>query len=169
LTWKDKRLWALVLAVLVIGAAWGMREWDKRREVRAGGFTFQVRDRGAISEALASPMPVMIDFGSEFCGPCREMAPELVKAERLLKGKVRVIFADVWEDQSLAEGFPLRVIPTQFFFGPKGVPMEVPKGDLLGLVEYRSGDGRHLFTFHEGPIAAEEIVGLFRQMGVPVD
>ncbi|MCX7828762.1 MAG: thioredoxin family protein [Thermanaerothrix sp.] len=169
MNWRDKRLWALLVALLVVGAAWAMREWDRRREAQVGGFTFQVRDRGEISKALSSSMPVMIDFGSEYCGPCREMAPELIKAERLLRGKVRVIFADVWEDQSLAEGFPLRVIPTQFFFLPKGVPMRAPKGNPLGLVEHRSQDGRHLFTFHEGPLSAEEIVGLFRQAGVSVD
>lgn len=158
----------MVVVTLVLFAAWAMREWD-RREARVGGFSFEVTEPEGISKALSSGVPAMIDFGSHNCAPCREMAPELVKAERLLRGRGKVVFADVWKNPQLAGDFPLRVIPTQFFFNADGSPMKVPPGDRMGLVEYRSAQGRHVYTLHEGPLSAQEILELFRHMGVRGD
>jgi thioredoxin 1 len=168
LNFKDRRLWAVLAVIMVLSAALLMKVFERRREA-VEGLTFEVSARSEIERALSSGLPVMIDFGSEYCGPCRAMESELIWAEALVRGKGIILFADVWKDSSLAEGFPLRVIPTQFFFNRDGTPLAVPKDDQLGLFEYRDGSGRHVYTIHEGPLTSHQILGLFRLMGVDVE
>ena len=64
----------------------------------------------------------MIDFGADSCIPCKEMAPVLKELNEELRGKVIIKFVDVWKYQSLAEGYPISVIPTQVFFDKDGKP-----------------------------------------------
>lgn len=43
------------------------------------------------SELINSDQPVLVDFYAEWCGPCKVMAPELVKLADKMQGKAKVI------------------------------------------------------------------------------
>ena len=74
----------------------------------------------AISQALASGKPTLIDLGARSCIPCKKMAPILEELSNTYRGKAQVLFIDVWEDEDAAKKFRIQMIPTQIFFDAKG-------------------------------------------------
>ena len=111
----------------------------------------------------------MIDFGSDECVPCKEMAPVLEKANGESQGKALVKFVDVWDNPSAANGFPVQVIPTQVFFDADGSPYVPSEGlpEKLGLelLAYEDKEGTHVFTAHQGALNNEQLGGILADMG----
>ena len=74
----------------------------------------------AISQAIASGQPTLLDLGARSCIPCRQMAPILEALATEYQNKANILFVDVWEDKATARKFRVQMIPTQIFFNAKG-------------------------------------------------
>ena len=63
-----------------------------------------------------------VELGSVNCIPCKAMQPVMKAIESKYKGKVRVVFYDVWTDQGApyATSYNIRAIPTQVFLDADG-------------------------------------------------
>lgn len=68
------------------------------------------------SEMINSDKPVLVDFYADWCGPCKVMAPKLVELSSKVKGKATVIKIDVDKNQSVANHYQIRSIPTLVLF-----------------------------------------------------
>lgn len=62
----------------------------------------------------------LIELGSVRCVPCRQMQPILDDIKSEYRGKVRVVFHDVWKNREPARRYRIRVIPTQVFLDAQG-------------------------------------------------
>jgi thioredoxin 1 len=87
------------------------------------------------AEVLKSPLPVLVDFWAEWCGPCRQLLPIVEEIAAEMKGKLKVCKVNVDEAQELAANFNVMSIPTLIIF-KNGQPVEqlvgaLPKGKLL--------------------------------------
>lgn len=167
-----------VIAAVVLGV-WGFKELTT--EVPAGPVepssasnegeeVWELRARTIDLEELQKEgVPLVIDFGSDECVPCKEMAPVLEKANAEGRGKVLVKFVDVWDNPSAADGFPVQVIPTQVFFDAGGSPYVPSEGlaERLGveLLAYEDNGGTHVFTAHQGALNDEQLGGILSYMG----
>jgi thioredoxin 1 len=67
-------------------------------------------------EVLASPLPVLLDFGAEWCGPCRALEPVIEKLAERNAGKVRVLKIDADASASVAARYRVRALPTVITF-----------------------------------------------------
>ena len=67
-------------------------------------------------EALKSDKPVVVDFGSNSCIPCRQMRPILQEIRKKHLGKAEVLVIDIYKYQGLAREYKIRMIPTLIFF-----------------------------------------------------
>lgn len=72
------------------------------------------------STALKNRKPVLVDFGSNSCIPCRQMRPILQEIRKEHSGKARVLVIDVYKYQNLAREHKIRIIPTLIFFDSNG-------------------------------------------------
>lgn len=64
------------------------------------------------SEVMESPIPVLIDFWAEWCGPCRMLAPTVAELAEEYAGRVKVCKVNVDEQPELAAAFRVSSIPT---------------------------------------------------------
>ena len=122
-----------------------------------------------LDEMRSYGVPFVIDFGSDSCIPCKEMAPVLETLHEEFQGEAIVHFVDVWKNQTAATDFPVSVIPTQVFYNADGTPF-VPSEELSAEIEfmmYSSNDtNEHLFTVHQGGVTEEQMRKIFAEMGV---
>jgi thioredoxin 1 len=75
-------------------------------------------------------VPVIVDFWAPWCGPCRTIAPILEQIASEMGDQVKVTKVNVDENQSLAQKFNVRAIPTILLF--KGGEM---KEQVVGLIQ----------------------------------
>lgn len=87
---------------------------------------------------IESGKPMIIMFGADWCGFCREAKPEFIKAEKLYKGKV--IFAYIDTDKvrvPFVNGIPEFVIGSDInnlvLLESLG---QLPSRDVKGIIEY---------------------------------
>lgn len=67
-------------------------------------------------EVLESPMPVLVDFYGEYCGPCCQMSPVLEELADELRGQAKVVKVNAPENLTLAERYAIAVVPTFLVF-----------------------------------------------------
>ncbi|MFZ7125003.1 MAG: thioredoxin family protein [Desulfobacterales bacterium] len=76
----------------------------------------------------------LIEFGADFCAPCRIMRPILEKLEKAYRGRADIVQIDVAAEQSALSRFGVRAIPTMLFFDEEG--KEVRR--VLGIMEEKA-------------------------------
>jgi thioredoxin 2 len=63
-----------------------------------------------------SPVPVLVDFWAQWCGPCLAVAPQLEQVADRKAGEAVIAKVDTEEIPELAERFGIRAIPTMIVF-----------------------------------------------------
>jgi thioredoxin len=66
-------------------------------------------------DVVSSPVPVLIDFYADWCGPCRMLAPTLDRLAKEFSGKARIVKVNVDEEPELASRFQVSSIPALVF------------------------------------------------------
>jgi thioredoxin 1 len=67
-------------------------------------------------EVIDSAVPVLVDFYSPECPPCRRMAPLLDEVAAEASSRFRVGKVNAWEEQSLAVCYRISTVPTLLVF-----------------------------------------------------
>lgn len=68
------------------------------------------------AEVLKSTLPVMVDFGATWCGPCRMIAPYMEQLSDEYAGKAVVAKVDVDECPGISAKYGIRNVPTVLIF-----------------------------------------------------
>ncbi|MEP7080565.1 MAG: thioredoxin [Ginsengibacter sp.] len=68
------------------------------------------------NDVIKNQQPVLVDFHATWCGPCKQMAPELLKFARQNTGKLRVIKIDIDKNPALASQYQVQGVPTLVLF-----------------------------------------------------
>lgn len=80
--------------------------------------------RNFTQEVMKSSVPVLVDFWSPSCGPCRALKPVL---ETVSNTGVKVVTLNIEDEPELAEHFKISVVPTLIVF-KDGKPLKTTTG-----------------------------------------
>jgi thioredoxin 1/putative thioredoxin len=88
---------------------------------------------------MRSKVPVLVEFGAEWCGPCKLVAPELKALATELDGKAKIVTVDIDRSPVLARELGVQAVPTFVVFD-KGRPVNAQSGalkkaQLLAMIE----------------------------------
>lgn len=76
----------------------------------------QINEKNFEAEILRSELPVLIEFGAEWCGPCKTVAPELEALNAELKGQAKIVTVDIDKAPLLAREFRVQSVPSFVVF-----------------------------------------------------
>ena len=65
---------------------------------------------------LSKTTPVIVDFWAPWCGPCKELGPNIEKAVSNANGKVVLAKVNIDENQAIAAQLRVQSIPTVYAF-----------------------------------------------------
>jgi thioredoxin 1 len=74
-------------------------------------------------EIVKSKLPVLLEFGADWCAPCKRMEPLLSQLGDQWTGKVRLAKVDVDQSASITMQYQVMSVPTIILF-VNGQPVE---------------------------------------------
>ena len=89
----------------------------------------------------SGPLPAIIDFYADWCGPCKMVAPLLNELSEEYKDKIAIYKVDTDAEQELSAAFGIQSIPTFLFIPVEGNPMiqrgALPKSTFKNIINER--------------------------------
>lgn len=130
-------------------------------------FAFDVSGQLDLEKLKSYNLPIIIDFGAEYCPTCRELVPILRQLNAELRGKAIIRHVDTQKSQDIALNYPIVLIPAQVLIDSKGNPYVPDEQDSQDFKLYSKKDsGEHVLTVHEGFMTKEQIINLLTKMGM---
>jgi thioredoxin 1 len=95
------------------------------------------------TEVLASRVPVLVEFGAKWCGPCRALEPILARLSEEGAGRWKIATVDIDEAPALVKTYGIRGAPTVIVFArgaEAGRQLGMTRHEtLVGLIERAMG------------------------------
>lgn len=77
------------------------------------------------NDLLNTDKKVLVDFYAEWCGPCKQMEPYILKMQKEMADKVVVVRIDVDKNKTLAETMKITSLPTILIYENKAVQKKI--------------------------------------------
>ena len=91
--------------------------------------THVTNDQTFEKDISTNDMPVVVDFGAEWCGPCKVLDPILEEIAIANKDKVKIYKMNIDENPMTPQKYGIRGIPTIMIF-KKGELIDTKVGSL---------------------------------------
>ena len=99
----------------------------------------EINEENFEAEVLKSELPVLIDFGATWCGPCKMLDPVVEELAEELQGKVKIVHVDIDNNQNITVQYHVMGVPTLMLI-KDGKPIErmsgyKPKNKIMDIFE----------------------------------
>jgi thioredoxin 1 len=68
------------------------------------------------SDIINGPVPVLVDFYADWCGPCKMMKPILQELHGMMGDRLRIIKIDTDRNAAVSQQYQISGIPTLILF-----------------------------------------------------
>jgi thioredoxin 1 len=92
------------------------QETSGQETTRATRRIVRVDEETFADEVLAAEVPVLVEFGAKWCGPCRALEPVLHRLADEAEGRWKIATIDIDESPALAAKYSVRGAPTMMVF-----------------------------------------------------
>ncbi|MCI8519233.1 MAG: thioredoxin [Clostridia bacterium] len=163
----------VIIAVLILGV-WLIKTFQKEEINMAENTNTEVNEDFKLKinkdidlEKLKSyNLPIIIDFGADYCMPCRQMAPALREINEEMQEKAIVRYVDVERYPKIAEKYKIELIPTQILFNSDGTPFAPENAEERGLEFVKNENGDIIYTVHIGALTKAQMKAMLKEMGL---
>jgi thioredoxin 1 len=116
-----------------------MKQGSENLKTRSTSVILTLTDENFIESIMKSQLPVLVDFGAPWCGPCKMLSPLLediatLYADKLILGKINVD-----ENQLIAERMKVQSIPMIVIFNKQKASVVSigyqPKDQLVKIID----------------------------------
>lgn len=94
--------------------------------------------KSSFKKLITADIPVLVDFHALWCGPCKMLAPVLKEVKDELGDKVKIVKIDVDQNQTLANRYQVRGVPTMMLFKNGNLVWRqsglVPKEEIVSAI-----------------------------------
>ena len=104
-------------------------------------------------KVVNSPLPVVVDFWADWCGPCHMIAPYIARLAEEYSGRLLVFKLDVDANPDVAMRYGIQSIPTVLFMYRGNV-----KDMVIGAVPYQVLRQRVEQLLSQVPQAPQEVL-----------
>ena len=120
----------ILIAMVILATAFTANAQDKKDESKVKQLTYKEflkkvwnMENNPNTFIYKGKLPAVIDFYSDWCGPCRRVAPIMEKLAEEYDGKLLVYKVNVDQEKDLATAFQVKSIPMVLFIPLEGQPM----------------------------------------------
>jgi len=132
-------------------------------------FTFHLAKKPNLKEYAKYNLPTIIDYGADYCPPCKKFYPIMEQANKDYAGKAFLKYIDTEKNPAAVGKVPIKYIPTQLFWDAQGKPFAPSKGlgqkIRFAYVKDKNTNER-VYTMHVGPLTKKELQEILQEMGV---
>lgn len=163
----------IIIAVLILGV-WIVKNLQKEeanvtenigKEVNED-FKLKINKEIDLEKLKSYKLPIIIDFGADYCMPCRQMASALREINEELQEKAIIRYVDVERYPKIAEAYKIELIPTQILFNSDGTPYTPENAEQQGLEFVKNENGEIIYTTHIGMLTKTQMKAMLKEMGL---
>jgi len=128
-------------------------------------FALDYTDGTDIEHLKSYHLPIIIDFGADWCGPCQELAPIIEELNNELRGKAIIKFVNTDSGLSIIDNYDFQYIPMQIFIDSNGKPYNHVNDDEWEN-KYDPDTNELMYTMHTGVLQKEVLLSILKEMGM---
>ena len=158
---------AVIPIIIIIIGIWIIKNnISNSKQKENADFELNITESFSLDKLKEYNLPIIIDFGADYCIPCKQMEPALKQLNSELQEKAIIRFVDVGKYPNLANGYPIELIPTQIFINADGTPYAPNNLEQLEVEFVKDENENHIFTIHIGPLTVEQMKNMLKEMGL---
>lgn len=130
-------------------------------------FAYDVKDDFNVEKLKSYGLPIIIEFGADWCAPCKQMKPIVTALNKDLVGRAIIRYVDTDKYGSLLSDYNFQYIPTQLFINADGTPYSPANAAKIQMdLHYDSVTNELDYTTHTGTLTKQELLDILDEMGM---